>query len=151
AAVVAAPVGAPIAATPVGMPVAESRQRPKSKPGGNRTALMGVTSAGLIALAAAGYWFFGRGTASETKPEKEVGKTKTAQKGNKKQKKPAEGKKIAELRGEFTVGPTRRYKTIGAALAEIKQLTNNKSKKAVQLVKVASGQTYSERIVIDET
>ena len=58
--------------------------------------------------------------------------------------------KTAELRGEFRVGPGEKHKTINAALAEIKGLKNHKSRTAVQIVRVAAGQTYAERIQIDE-
>lgn len=148
AAVVAAPVAAITADTPVARPVANSRPKPR----GNRGILIGVSGALVILLGFGGYWMYGRGAAPEQ--EKEVGKStknKKTKTGTQAKKKKSEGRKVAEMRGEFSVGPTGKFKTIGQALSEIKQLTNNKSKKAVQIIKVASGQTYPERIAIDES
>ncbi len=105
----------------------------------------------MLILALGTYFLFVRGSSPDS-PDKETNAKDSISgkgKGNKK-KKPA-GELVAELRGVFTVGPGGKYKTIGAALAELKKYKNNSSKKAVQIIKVAGGQTYADRIVIDES
>lgn len=138
------PVARPVATAPVAQPVA-----PRRKPAGlNRNVIIGAASAGVLLLAVTSYFMFFRSPASKTG---DSGASKDSAGGNKSKKKKPKEEKILSQQGEFTVGPAGQYRTIGAALAEIKTYKPNPSKKSIQTIKVAAGQTYNERIVIDET
>lgn len=56
----------------------------------------------------------------------------------------------AASRDDFSVGPAAEFKTIGEALAEAKKQAGNR-RRAPVTIRVAAGQTYAERIVIDGT
>jgi len=154
----AIPIAKPIAqsnlAPTVALPVAAPVEAPSKKSRGGKRMLLGGSSAAILLLAAAGYALFSRSGSTDSGNAPDTGQQvakKSAGRKEKKTKQNAEGQKVASLKGEFTVGPTGQYKSIAAALAEIKQYSNHKSRKAVQIVKVAAGQTYPERIVIDES
>src|SRR5262249_39214113 len=141
---VARPVSGPPVATPVTAPAAKKSSL-------SRPAIIGIASAAVAVLGVAGFLIFGRGGGSAESTGKDTkGKKKVAVADGDREK---TSNKLSPLpdRGEYTVGPGAKYKTIGAALAEIKKHPNNKSRKAVQIIKVAGGQAYSERIVLDGT
>ena len=154
--------GVTSSAPPVAMPVndpAESPQtakgsRSRKKPRFSSGVIIGGSSAAVLIVALGVYFLFFRGPSPD--PTEKVASAKVAKSGKKKKsgsnkKTPSAESSVAALRGEFTVGPGGKYKTIAAALADLKKLKNNSSKKAVQIIKVAGGQTYAERIVIDES
>src|SRR5262249_2241817 len=138
------PVARPVTAIPVAAPVTAPARKAKS----NRPVLIGAASLVLVVLAVGGYLLFGRGAhSSSTAKDSNPSPTKKVTK----KKKTAAESPLPE-RGEYTVGPSGTYKTIGAALAEIKKHPNNRTtKKAIQTIKGAAGQTYAERIVLDES
>jgi len=138
------PVAMPVASIPVAAPVTATPRKAKS----NRPVMIGAASFVLVLLAAGGYFLYGRGGVSNGKGA--GNKPKVAGEKPPKPPKPRKATTLPE-RGEYTVGPSGTYKTIGAALAEIKKHRPNKSQKAVQTIKVAAGQTYAERIVLDES
>ncbi len=141
----AVPVARPVGATPVAAPVSKK----SAKPPVNRLLIMGGAGALALLLAVGGYFLlFFRGASSTAKDQdsKQASKAK-----NQSKKKKPPGEKIAELRGEFAVGPSEKFKTIAAVLSELKTYKNNKSRNAIQIVKVAAGQTFTERIVIDDS
>lgn len=157
---VAAGVAMPVETSqrvPVARPVESAAQRSpvakRVKLRVNRNLLISGSIVGVLMLATAGYLLFGRGSSpgdtTRSTADKDADLKVTKKSGGKGKKK--EARKILSERGEFTVGPGGTHKSIGAALAEIKQYANNKSKKAVQIIKVAAAQTYAERIVIDAT
>jgi hypothetical protein len=143
-------VARPVAGVPVAEPV-PATAAPAKKPAISRNVLIGGAAAAIVLLAVGGYLVFHRGGSTVPK-EKDGGKQSVSKKDRKRktEKDESEAGPLPE-RGEYTVGPAGKYRTIGAALAEIKRHPNNKSKKAVQIVKVAGGQTYAERIALDET
>jgi serine/threonine-protein kinase len=140
----AVPVARPVGTTPLATPFA----RKVAKAPVNRLVIMGGAGVLALLLAVGGYFLFIRGGASSTKDRESQQASKAKNKG---QKKKPPGEKVAELRGEFAVGPSEKFKTIAAVLAELKSYKNNKSRNAVQIVKVAAGQTFAERIVIDDS
>jgi serine/threonine protein kinase len=141
---VARPVSGPPVATPVTAPLAK-------KPPLSRPAIIGIASAAVVVLGVAGFLIFGRGGGSaDSASNGKKGKPPVDNDGSGTDKPSKKPSPLPE-RGEYIVGPAGKFKTIGAALAEIKKHPNNKSRKAVQIIKVAGGQAYSERIVLDET
>ena len=159
---VATPVASPVTAAkaaplpPVAKPVTEAAMaapviKPQRKPRLSRGIIIGGSSAALLLLLLAGYLLFSRGPSPDSPDKDAAAKESKTGKNSGSKKKKSSGELVAALRGEFSVGPAEKYKTIAAALAEIKKYKNNKSKKAVQIIKVAGGQTYPERIVIDES
>jgi hypothetical protein len=139
------PVARPVKETESVAPVAGRTKKPRF----SRGIIIGGSSAALLLLMLGGYLLFSKGSSRDL-PDKDAA-AKDAKSGKNKVPKKSSGEPVAALRGEFTVGPAGKFKTIGAALAEIKKYKNNSSKKAVQIVKVAGGQTYAERIVIDDS
>ncbi|HEY2251886.1 MAG TPA: protein kinase, partial [Planctomycetaceae bacterium] len=157
---VAAPVAAPAAALPpvarpVNQPaVAGPAARRKQKRPLGRGAIIGGSGAALLVLMLGAYFLFFRGSSPKSPDTGTAAKESKSGKGQEKgtNKKKPSGELVAELRGVFTVGPAGKYQTIGAALAELKKYKNNpNSKKAVQIIKVAGGQTYTDRIVVDDS
>jgi hypothetical protein len=149
---VAAPVKGqrpPVAKPVAGAPVAVAKPITSKLPVNHRM-LIGGASLLAIILALGGYFLFGRGGAPTNDSSEQQDDKKLAKNSNSKVKKTG-GPGVLPERGEYTVGPAGKFQTIAAALAEIRQHPNNKSKKAVQIIKIAGGQTYPERIVIDES
>lgn len=139
------PVAKPVAQAPVATPVAPIEKKPRF----SRNIVLGGAGALVVLVAAAGYLVFGRGGTSDPEGSGKGKKGNTARTVNSKGNKG--GPTTLPDRGEYMVGPSEKFKTIGAALAEIKKHPPNKSKKATQTIKVAAGQTYPERITIDES
>lgn len=98
----------------------------------------------LLLVAAAGFLFFNRGNPGGNTGDPGAGKSPN---GNAIRKK---NSPAIPLRRELTVGPEGMFRTIAEALADARE-NGNDSRKATQVIKVASRQTYPERIVIDET
>jgi len=121
------------------------RSGPKRPP---KALLIGAPIAAML-LVVAGYLIFGRGGSSGpstgTSGQGSKVEEKSGSGGKKKQTKPA-----IPARRELKVGATAQYRTIAAALAEAKENFNT-SRSAVQIIKVAAGQTYAERIELDES
>ncbi len=141
------PVAKPVASLPVAMPAAAARKKPQV----SRNVLIGGASVISVLLMVIAYLLFGRGEASDPKVSASGKKKgKTTQTANSKGSK-AGGASPLPDHGIYTVGPSGKYKTIAAALAEIKKRPPNKSIKAIQTIKVAAGQTYAERIAIDQS
>jgi serine/threonine-protein kinase len=138
------PVARPVVAAPVARPVVPRQKPPRI----SRNVMIGAGSAAVLLLAVVSYFLFIRSPASKTA---DADKTKDSAGTGKKKKKSGREEKVLSAQGEFTVGPAGQYRTIGAALADIKMYKTNPSKKSIQTIKVAGGQTYNERIVIDET
>lgn len=114
-------------------------------PGTNRRMVVAVAVGAILLLSVAGYFLYDRGNSrsSAANPKKNSNKqTGTPD------KKPSQ--RAAPLRRELTVGPDGTFRSIAAALADARQ-NGNDSRKATQIIKVAAGQTYPERIVIDES
>jgi serine/threonine-protein kinase len=140
----------PIAKPSRKQPAQRPAQRNAAKPQMNRPLIFGVGGVLLLVLAATVYFVAFRGSGSTGKIEEGDKPVKPKPGGTSKEPKVSE-EKTADFRGEFTLGPVGRFKTIRELLAELKKLKNNKSLKAVQIVKVAAGQTFAERIVIDDS
>lgn len=142
---VAAPVSAPSTAkrrssAPVAAPVAPPAAGSKTK-----LIIAGMSGAMFVLLALVGYLAFGRGDSG--KESKKESKTSAE---NKKPKKEPAGPIPFSGRREIAVGPTAQFKSIGAALEDTKKYAS-KSRNSAQIIRVAGGQTYAERIVIDDS
>jgi serine/threonine-protein kinase len=142
----------PAVARPVDNTVQVARASPSTQmPRLSRAKIIGGSSAALSLLILAGYFLFFRAPAPDSPEHDTARKDSKSGKSSTIEKKKSTTEPVAGLRGEFAVGLAEKFKTIAAALAEIKKLKNNPSKKAVQIIRVAGGQTYAERIVIDES
>jgi serine/threonine-protein kinase len=159
---IATPVVAQVAGTsvpiarPVGpAPAAKAVARRTTKPPTKLPLIVGSAGVLAVLLAVGGYFaFFRTGASGSASNQGQDGKQSAKSKNksqDKKKKSAGSDEKIAEMRGEFSVGPSAKFKTIAAVLTELKTLKNNKSRNAVQIVKVAAGQTFAERIVIDDS
>lgn len=148
-----APVAKPVAAQPaVAVPVAKPVQTsPASASKNAKLLIIGLSSAVVLLIGIVGFVVFGRG-GGDSKPKGSGKKvkpgTQVTESGDSKKN---SGKKTAPARHEISVGATGSFSSISAALAEARNYVNNRSKRAVFTIKVAGGQTYSERIVLDET
>jgi serine/threonine-protein kinase len=138
-----------------GKPKVKSRAGNSRKPAARRQMVYAGVGALLLVLIGAGYLvlFTGKPPADNKDQNGHSANAGDSQKSPKKVKRKTvePEQKTAELRGEFTVGPSGKFKSIGDVLRELKSLKNNSSRNAVQIVKVAAGQTFAERIVVDNT
>jgi serine/threonine-protein kinase len=109
----------------------------------DRRLIAGGGAAIALLVAVAGYLAIGGSTKS--------GAGGTGQ-GSSSESEPGKAKRSpsAPLKRELTVGPGGQFRTITAALEDTK-LHVNKSRRAVQTIKVAAGQVYPEQLVIDST
>jgi eukaryotic-like serine/threonine-protein kinase len=139
---VAKPVGTkPRTATPIAAPVQKPAVAPKTK-----LIIAGLSGALVVLLGIVGFLAFGRGGGEADKKKSE----KSASTVKKKAKQEAAGPIPFSGRREISVGPTAKFKTIAAALEDTKKYVS-RSRNSVQIIHVAGGQTYPERIVIDDT
>jgi hypothetical protein len=150
-AIAAPPVAPAVDNIPVAKPVARRNARSPMK----LPLIVGGVGVLALVLAVGAYFAFIRhgspGTSAEQDPNAKQSAKSSNQNKRKKQKSTADDDKIAEMRGDFTLGPAGKFRTIAAVLAELKSLKNNKSRNAVQIVKVAAGQTFTERLLIDDS
>lgn len=112
----------------------------------DRRVQIGGGAAVALLLGVIGYLAFGGGGGNAASSATDTSKTATSDVEPGSKKKASD--KVVPLRRELTVGAGRTFATIAAALADAKQNVN-KGRRATQVIKVAGGQTYAERIVLD--
>ena len=114
----------------------------------NKIVLIGAATSALLLIIVA-IFVFGRGGTSSTTNPPDKGDSKVSDKSAAGGKSNA-SKNSVPLRRELKVGAGEKYTSIGAALAEARENFNS-ARNAVQIIRVASGQTYAERIEMDES
>lgn len=145
------PVDAPLARSARRQAVKSASQPARPAPGPNgHTADFRkwlTIAAPILGIAlVAGFVYFGRGETGSTpeKPANQSNSTK-ADRPNKKTSRPP----AVAVRREWKVGAAQEFKTIGAALRDAKRQVP-KGRKSVLTIKVAAGESFAERIEIDE-
>ncbi len=112
--------------------------------------LLGGGGVAVLLLAIVGYSMSGSGKkkASKKTTKPHVAATDDAEDVEKPRVKERSARSDSKLRRELVVGPTGPFKTIAEALADTKKHPND-HRRAMQVIKVAGGATFTERIVID--
>jgi len=95
-----------------------------------------------IGFALSSFW------GDDPKPDK---KTAAGQQQPKQKQPKRKPKQVPSLPREISVGPQGDFETIGEALARVKESFRPRNRGDKQIIKVQGGQTYPERIVIDNS